>query len=58
MQGLPANKRFEHEAPNLLWQTDFKGHFALTEPPRSSWGKSVIFSALQLLQVGIQKGTA
>ena len=26
----PANKRFEHEAPNLLWQMDFKGHFALT----------------------------
>jgi transposase InsO family protein len=28
----PANKRFEHEAPNLLWQMDFKGHFALTDP--------------------------
>jgi transposase InsO family protein len=26
----PANKRFEHEAPNLLWQMDFKGHIALT----------------------------
>lgn len=26
----PATKRFEHEAPNLLWQMDFKGHFALT----------------------------
>lgn len=30
--GPPANKRFEHEAPNLLWQMDFKGHFALTDP--------------------------
>lgn len=27
----PANKRFEHEAPNLLWQMDFKGHFPLTD---------------------------
>jgi transposase InsO family protein len=27
----PANKRFEHEAPNQLWQMDFKGHFALTD---------------------------
>lgn len=26
-----ARKRFEHEAPNLLWQMDFKGHFALTD---------------------------
>jgi transposase InsO family protein len=26
-----ALKRFEHEAPNLLWQMDFKGHFALTD---------------------------
>lgn len=26
----PANKRFEHEAPNQLWQMDFKGHIALT----------------------------
>lgn len=26
----PATKRFEHEAPNLLWQMDFKGHFPLT----------------------------
>lgn len=25
-----ANKRFEHAAPNLLWQMDFKGHVALT----------------------------
>src|SRR5512133_2938774 len=24
-----ACKRFEHEAPNLLWQMDFKGHFRL-----------------------------
>jgi transposase InsO family protein len=23
--------RFEHEQPNLLWQMDFKGHFALTD---------------------------
>lgn len=30
--GPPANKRFEHEAPNLLWQMDFKGHFAMTDP--------------------------
>ena len=28
----PAKKRFEHEAPNLLWQMDFKGHFPLTNP--------------------------
>lgn len=28
----PATKRFEYEAPNLLWQMDFKGHFALTDP--------------------------
>lgn len=26
-----AYKRFEHEAPNLLWQMDFKGHFPLTD---------------------------
>jgi transposase InsO family protein len=26
-----APSRFEHEAPNLLWQMDFKGHFALTD---------------------------
>ena len=25
-----ARQRFEHEAPNLLWQMDFKGHFPLT----------------------------
>lgn len=24
-------QRFEHEAPNRLWQMDFKGHFALRE---------------------------
>lgn len=28
----PAIIRFEHEAPNRLWQMDFKGHFALTDP--------------------------
>lgn len=26
-----ATKRFEHEAPNLLWQMDFKGHIGLTD---------------------------
>lgn len=26
-----APARFEHAAPNLLWQMDFKGHFALTD---------------------------
>ena len=26
-----APSRFEHDAPNLLWQMDFKGHFALTD---------------------------
>jgi len=26
-----ARQRFEHEAPNLLWQMDFKGHFPLTD---------------------------
>jgi transposase InsO family protein len=26
-----APLRFEHPAPNLLWQIDFKGHFALTD---------------------------
>lgn len=26
-----AWKRFEHEAPNQLWQMDFKGHFALQQ---------------------------
>jgi transposase InsO family protein len=29
--GPAATKRFEHEAPNLLWQMDFKGHFAMTD---------------------------
>lgn len=27
-QGATAWQRFEHEAPNALWQIDFKGHFA------------------------------
>lgn len=31
----PATQRFEHEAPNLLWQMDFKGHFALTDKQAS-----------------------
>lgn len=26
-----AFQRFEHEAPNLLWQMDYKGHFALEQ---------------------------
>lgn len=26
-----AFRRFEHPAPNLLWQMDFKGHFPLTD---------------------------
>jgi transposase InsO family protein len=32
-EGRPQTvfKRFEHDAPNLLWQMDFKGHFALTD---------------------------
>lgn len=30
-RSLLAPLRFEHEAPNLLWQMDFKGHFALTD---------------------------
>lgn len=25
--GIPATGRFEHSAPNQLWQMDFKGHF-------------------------------
>lgn len=29
--GTLATSRFEHAAPNLLWQMDFKGHFALTD---------------------------
>ncbi len=28
-RGPAATQRFEHEAPNDLWQMDFKGHFAL-----------------------------
>jgi transposase InsO family protein len=28
--GAPAHQRFEKEAPNLLWQMDFKGHIALS----------------------------
>lgn len=28
-----AFQRFEHPAPNLLWQMDFKGHFALMDGP-------------------------
>ena len=31
---LAARTRFEHPAPNLLWQMDFKGHFALTSSGR------------------------
>lgn len=27
----PATMRFEHEAPNQLWQMDYKGHFPLTD---------------------------
>jgi transposase InsO family protein len=27
--GIPATGRFEHSAPNQLWQMDFKGHFPL-----------------------------
>lgn len=34
-QTSPAKKRFEHDAPNQLWQMDFKGHFALTDPSAS-----------------------
>ena len=29
--GPAATKRFEHEAPNLLWQMDFKGYFRMTD---------------------------
>lgn len=36
VEGAPARQdeapqRFEHAAPNLLWQMDFKGHFPLTD---------------------------
>lgn len=27
----PARQRFEHAAPNVLWQMDFKGHFPLLD---------------------------
>lgn len=30
--GKPAKSRFEYAEPNQLWQMDFKGHFALTNP--------------------------
>ena len=33
-QAHRALKRFEHPAPNDLWQMDFKGHFALTNGGR------------------------
>jgi transposase InsO family protein len=34
-EGEPKSvKRFEHAAPNDLWQMDFKGHFALTRGGR------------------------
>lgn len=29
-EAAPATTRFEHPAPNMLWQMDFKGHVALT----------------------------
>lgn len=29
--GERTHLRFEHEAPNVLWQMDFKGHFPLTD---------------------------
>ena len=32
--GAPAFRRFEHEAPNDLWQMDFKGHVALASGAR------------------------
>lgn len=32
--GKLALTRFEHEAPNALWQMDFKGHFPLTDATR------------------------
>jgi transposase InsO family protein len=40
--GVPAKavpeapSRFEHPAPNLLWQIDFKGHFPLTDSQAGS----------------------
>ncbi len=30
-EGQKAFQRFEHDAPNRLWQMDFKGHFATNE---------------------------
>lgn len=30
-KGPPAKLRFEHAAPNDLWQMDFKGHFAMQQ---------------------------
>ena len=33
-QAAPAWQRFERQAPNELWQMDFKGHFALTNQQR------------------------
>ena len=32
--GKPNVQRFEHAAPNDLWQMDFKGHFAMTRGGR------------------------
>ena len=32
--GQPNVQRFEHAAPNDLWQMDFKGHFAMTRGGR------------------------
>lgn len=32
--GCAATSRFEHEAPNDLWQMDFKGHFGLFGQPQ------------------------
>lgn len=36
-RSLLAPLRFEHEAPNLLWQMDFKGHFPLTHARAGSF---------------------
>ena len=33
-QAATAWRRFEHAAPNALWQMDFKGHFALGDASR------------------------
>ena len=32
-QAATAWQRFEHDAPNALWQIDFKGHFSTPEGP-------------------------